>query len=410
MSSTNDRRLTTSSSERLSTIDALRGFALLGILLVHFHFWYSAGPLPAGILSGFQDTGSKIAEFITGKLLTGKFFGIFSFLFGLSFFLQMQSSFNKKTSFVKKYSWRLILLLIIGCIHHEFWMGDILAIYAILGFILLAMRGVSDRVVLIIGLFCAMNFCARLLIVSMHFLQDNNTQVTGDHPDALYYYNTITKGDLLDNFKFNYHILSEKIYYQLFGGRLMMTLGFFLLGMYAGRKKWFQNSTDLSIFKKLFKITSIGILVYLLIIFGFHIIDQKIETDLNSNRNFLFASGIINDIFNVFAVAFYISAFALLFQKKTWNKILNPLSFVGKMALTSYLSQTLFGLLLFYNLGFGLFGKTSPGLNMLIAVGIFIIQVIFSKWWFRHFNYGIVEWLWRSATLWKWQQLRKNPN
>jgi uncharacterized protein len=83
---------------------------------------------------------------------------------------------------------------------------------------------------------------------------------------------------------------------------------------------------------------------------------------------------------------------------------------VGKMALTSYIMQTLFGLLLFYHVGLGMYAKTSPGLNYLIAIGFFVVQVVFSRWYLRYFNFGPLEWLWRSATLLQWQPFLKRPS
>ena len=80
---------------------------------------------------------------------------------------------------------------------------------------------------------------------------------------------------------------------------------------------------------------------------------------------------------------------------------------VGKMALTSYIAQTVFGLLLFYGVGFGLYGKTSPGTNYIIAIGFFVLQVFFSKWYLRYFYFGPLEWLWRSGTYLKWQPFLK---
>ncbi|MES2676145.1 MAG: DUF418 domain-containing protein, partial [Pseudomonadota bacterium] len=86
---------------------------------------------------------------------------------------------------------------------------------------------------------------------------------------------------------------------------------------------------------------------------------------------------------------------------------LSPLANVGKMALTSYLMQTLFGLLLFFSFGLGLFTKTTPAINALISIGIFGLQIIFSHWWLKRFHYGPIEWLWRSATFLKPQKMLK---
>jgi uncharacterized protein len=97
-------------------------------------------------------------------------------------------------------------------------------------------------------------------------------------------------------------------------------------------------------------------------------------------------------------------------MRNRWQAVLYRLVPVGKMALTSYIMQTVFGLLLFYGAGLGLYGKTSPGFNYLIGIAFFFIQVGFSSAWLHYFNYGPLEWLWRSGTYLKWQPLVRKRN
>jgi uncharacterized protein len=92
-------------------------------------------------------------------------------------------------------------------------------------------------------------------------------------------------------------------------------------------------------------------------------------------------------------------------NKERWIKRLAPLANIGKMALTTYLTQSIVGVFLFFHVGFGLFGKTTPAQNIGICIVIFALQMIFSTWWLKKFYYGPVEWLWRSATFLKWQPL-----
>src|SRR3712207_4884416 len=98
---------------RILTVDALRGVALLGIMLAHFIYWYTAGPLPDSVTGKFSDAGTQVASIFTNLFVTGKFFSFFSFLFGLSFFLQMRGADSSK-SFLGRYAWRLALLMVIG--------------------------------------------------------------------------------------------------------------------------------------------------------------------------------------------------------------------------------------------------------------------------------------------------------
>jgi len=97
-----------------------------------------------------------------------------------------------------------------------------------------------------------------------------------------------------------------------------------------------------------------------------------------------------------------------LWLSKTYmEKVLINFSAIGKMALSNYLLQSAIGVMLFYSVGFGLAGDISPAWCYVIGIGIFIFQIIFSKWWLSKFIYGPMEWLWRSATYLKWQAIKK---
>lgn len=129
--------------------------------------------------------------------------------------------------------------------------------------------------------------------------------------------------------------------------------------------------------------------------------------DVKKNLWLMWTAGMLVDIFNSGLTLFYIAGFTLLMYREKWNAFLSPLANVGKMALTSYLMQTLFGLLIFYSFGLGLFTKTTPAINALISLGIFGAQIVFSYWWLTRFHYGPIEWLWRSATFLKPQKMIK---
>eukprot|EP01136_Pigoraptor_vietnamica_P033223 Opistho-1_new@95884 len=150
---------------RIITVDVLRGFALFGILLAHMIFWYSAGPLPGEIFNKYKDIGSQVMPVINDIFISGKFFAFFSFLFGLSFYLQMQSMEKRNDNFVLRYAWRITLLGLIGVVHHAFWRGDILSIYAPLGFLLLPMRTWNNRIILVLGILFALNVPGKLIEV-----------------------------------------------------------------------------------------------------------------------------------------------------------------------------------------------------------------------------------------------------
>ncbi|UJH91394.1 DUF418 domain-containing protein [Antarcticibacterium sp. 1MA-6-2] len=123
--------------------------------------------------------------------------------------------------------------------------------------------------------------------------------------------------------------------------------------------------------------------------------------------SFKWIAAFLFSIYNFAVTIFYITGIALLYRRKFFHSFLKPLETMGKMALTNYLLQTAFGLLLFYNFGFDLFNKSSPSLNVLMAIAVFFLQIKFSQWWLKRFHQGPVEWFWRSLTYFKFSENRK---
>ncbi|MBI1782396.1 MAG: DUF418 domain-containing protein [Sphingobacteriales bacterium] len=402
--------MTAQTSSRIVAVDALRGFALLGIIFAHFIYWYTGAGLPQQVYQMYSDAGSQAVSIINGIFVFGKFFTFFSFLFGLSFFLQMQSLQKKEESFVWRYAWRLAILGVIGLIHHALWRGDILSIYVPLGFILLFVRNISNRLLLIIALLLVFNLPARIMDVIHYFTQK---PPTGNTPpsvgeDAQRYYDVIKSGSFFDMIKNNWQGLSTKFAFQFDSGRIYITLGFFMLGTYVGRKKWFENLTDVKpTIKRICKFSGFITLAPIVIAISLFAANQVLKLGWENNRAMLLLFNFLMDFASTAMTIFYLSGLTMLMYRIRWQKWLFTLSYVGKMALTSYVSQTLFGVLLFYHFGLGLFLKTSPAVNILIGFAVYIIQAIFARWWLSRYNYGPVEWLWRSLTFFRWQPMKK---
>lgn len=371
-------------------------------------YWYTAGPLPQEMYAKYKGIGSQVADVFNNLFLSGKFFAFFSFLFGLSFYLQMRGLESNPRKFTARYAWRLFLLLLIGLVHHALWMGDILSIYAPLGFLLLFLRKLSNRWVVISGIVLALNVPGKIISLIQII---SGVQPKGFADFATLgneYQKVITSGGWFDLLKFNMQNLSTKFDFQVVSGRIYITLGFFLLGMYAGRKKWFETpEASKAVIKKICKRSASLMSIALVLGLGMFIGDMVLKLGWQQNQVAGFIFMILYDVMNAAMVVFFVSGLTLLMYRAKWQNILYPLAPVGKMALTSYITQTVFGLLLFYHVGADVFGKTSPGTNFLMAISFFILQVLFSKWWLRYFNFGVLEWLWRSGTLLKWQPLMK---
>lgn len=397
---------TPAARERLVTVDVLRGFALFGILYAHMVVWYTAGPLPQELFQKFQTLPSGIAFGVNGLFVTAKFFAVFSFLFGLSFTLQIDSYARRGDNVALRFGWRLAVLGLIAAAHHLLWRGDILSIYVPLGFLLILARHLGNRALLVLGTALALNLPTRLLELAALLRTGKVDFIAFDYLQAsAAYFAFVRDSGFADMLAGNLHAVPAKVDYQLSSGRVWITFGFFLLGIRVGRLGWFDRAeASVQAFRAVWKRSWQALLACLamgLVIGG---VAAALSINMPENRGWPFwAVELVFDVFNASFTVFYISGLALLMARPRWAHRLAPLADLGKMALTSYLTQTLVGLLLFYRLGLGLFAQTSPAVNVLICLGVFAGQLAFSRWWLGRFRYGPVEWLWRSATFFKWQ-------
>ncbi len=397
---------------RIDVIDVLRGFTLLGIILVHMSEQYYAGQAP----EQYADFASKglidnIVSGCIGVFVQGKFYMIFSFLFGLSFYLQLSKS-DGSIGFLTRFFWRLLILFGIGFIHHLHYRGDILTIYATLGIGLLLTYRLPDKYLLVVAVLLVLNvpsLLIRLSDVIWNPAKSGNPFMSADQNSLLTYYNTLKSGTYVEILKANYFEFSAKTNFQIESGRAYITMGLFLLGLYAGRKNIFADiESKKSFFKKILKGSSWTLLGCVLFSAAFFGGAQALDIKLSDSLQWM-VGGEVYDIFNAAFAAIYTTAVILLFQKEKWKPRLMHFYAVGRMGLTTYLVQTIFGVLIFFSFGLGLLGEIGAAIAVAIAIGLFIIQIQFSKFWFTYFQYGIFEWLWRSLTYFKIQPMR-NPS
>ena len=397
-------------SVRIEVIDVLRGFTLLGIILVHMTEQYYAGQPPEQYANfAAKGLADQIVSGFIGMFIQGKFYMIFSFLFGLSFYIQLSKS-DGSASFVTRFFWRLLILFAIGFVHHLHYRGDILTIYAMLGAVLLLTYRLPDRYLLIIAVLLVLDvpaFLTRLKDVIWVPATGENPFLNADQTSLLAYYNTVTSGTYFEILKANLADFSTKMNFQVQSGRLYITTGLFLLGLYTGRKNVFEDiESNKPLFKKLLKgslWTLLGCVVFSVAFFG----GAEILGIKTSQQLQWMVGGEVFDVFNAALATIYVTGILLLFQKEKWRPWLMHFYAVGRMGLTTYLMQTLFGVLIFFSFGLGLLGEIGAAVAFSIAIGVYIIQIQFSKLWLTHFQYGIFEWLWRSLTYLKIQPLRK---
>lgn len=387
----------TTSKPRIDTIDVLRGFALAGILYAHMVIWYTGASLPMEVYTKYDSTLDGVAMGIFGALVLGKFFSVFSFLFGLSFHLQLRKR-RSSPAYKFVYLWRLFLLFLIGVVHHIFWRGDILAIYAVLGVMLLFFRKFSSSSLLVISLILITNLPVHLYDVFSAKAFDAQVSLPMKE-EAETYYELVRNADFLTVLRENWNSWSAKIFYQLESGRLLMTFGYFLLGLYAGRTELFTSiGKNLRKFLRWNNFLEKTILILLFAGLFMYINDYVTIPEIYVIPELRWLAAFLFDIYNACLTIFYITGITLLFRNKSFKPILEPLAPMGRMALTNYLLQTAFGLMIFYEFGLGLFDKTSPAMNVILAAGVLFLQIKFSIWWLKRYKHGPVEWVWKSLT------------
>lgn len=397
-------------NDRIQLIDGLRGFALLGIILAHYGGWHAGWSLPQEVSAQYQnDVPTQIVMAFDGIFVTGKFFTFFSFLFGVSFGLMLVRNAENKGKFLVRFAWRITLLGFIGFLHHLHWRGDILSIYALIGYGLLLFVDASNRLILIVAILLVLNIPARLQEAYMTLNHIDTGAMWGDIFDEAgnkRYLELIRRGEYWPFLKDNLVAFPKKMQFQVLSGRLYITFGFFLLGFWFARKGLLQNfGVHRLFFRKTLIYTSSIVLTLVLIAIGLQLSGVFNDSTPPFWLTTLFST--LYDLLNTSMVLFYVAGMSFLFSKESWQKIVEAMAVIGKMALTSYLTQTILAWFVFFGFGLDLLGRISPPIGYLIGIGVFLAQIIFSKFWLNRFYYGPVEWVWRSLTFFKMQPFLK---
>lgn len=390
----------TSQNERLVSLDSIRGFALLGIFLVNMPAFHSPdfirhlytlpehlSPLDQGIRLFFD------------LFIQTKFYTIFSFLFGLGFYIFMHRIEKRGHNMYKLFSRRLCILFVIGLIHLVFlWFGDILHLYALTGFLLILFYKRSNAVILgwafgLLILYYGL-FSLQLLIDPASLLASQTTG-TEKLAEAVQVYQHASYTEWLAyRIKTEVPSILDSIPLQI-----PAILPLFLLGLYAGRRGIFQDVARNRIVVKRIWAASFLLSVPLTIWAAL------VHTGFFGGTIQPFLQDITISLNGLPICFFYMSSLVLLLDKKHWQKWLRPLSFTGQMALTNYLLQTILSLGIIF--GLGLFNRMSLAAGLLLCLVLYAGQAYFSSFWLKRYYFGPAEWLWRTLTYGRMQPFRR---
>lgn len=386
---------------RLDVVDAMRGFALLAIVLLHnlehYNLYYIPTDAPAW-LTALDGQMWSTAFF----LMAGKAYATFSLLFGFSFFVQMRNERERGGDFRARFAWRMFLLFLFAQLHSLFYNGDILLLYAVVGLVLIPVSGLSSRTVLTLAVICLLQpfEWGRAIYAAINpdvaYTQtwgaygeiSNAMNISGNFREVLK--TNIWEGQLYSNL------------WQVQNGRLFQSAGLFMLGMLAGRHELFVKSAE-SI-KQWVKI-----LVWAAVaIMPLYVLKGYIPEIIDNASVVLPINIALPSLYNTAFMLFLVSGFTLLwFYRETGYQLQRVLVPYGRMSLTNYITQSVLGAMIYYGYGMGLYKSTGATATLIIGFTIFAVQLAFSRWWLARHKQGPLEWLWKQGT-WIGRNKRNN--
>jgi uncharacterized protein len=401
-------------SDRHVILDILRGFAIFGILMVNMQIFYRPTSMMLVGYTGSADTTGLVSEAFIKFFFEGKFYVLFSLLFGYGFWIFLNKKASDEQHIIPIFRRRLFILLLIGIAHVVLlWPGDILVYYALFGFLLLLFRKKSDRGLVKWAIWLALvPVILSVMMFLMFFLASMNPE-----SKAAFESNVTERMGLLTAFISQaYEIYTNGSFFEIVSVRLReyqfllpgifffypVVLAMFLLGLWAARRDLLIRYRDhISFFQKS---------LWVSLVFGVPASSAYVYSYFTAEAGgadpVSFIATLTHTAGGFFMSLFYVSAIILLYHKGKLS-IGRYLAPVGRMALTNYLLQSLICTTLFLSYGFGLFGQITVLQGILLSILIFGLQIPFSMWWLDRYTYGPAEWLWRSLTYLKWQPLKK---
>ncbi|MFC3155041.1 DUF418 domain-containing protein [Gilvimarinus japonicus] len=395
--------------KRISALDALRGFALLGIIVMHMlqQFGYRLAPSAEEILP-YPHMDAAV-QWIGSNLVMGRFINIFAFLFGMSLFIQMDKAAQKGIDFRGRFVWRMLLLMFFGLLCHSFYSVEIISVYGLFGILLLTLYRVKSWVLLLL--------CAALVLGAPRIAQvyhhnqqlpeqaslteratDTEPQARRSPPEH------IANPSFINSAKHNYaERLEGKLNYQFgFIGRGYVTFALFILGLLVGRSRFLERA---QYHRRQLLLIFLGFTAATAAITALHAVMPEQNTRVFFRAEGVHLSGglvlaqTLNDLSLITFSGALVSGFLALYYSERISRYLQLLAPYGRVALTNYIMQGVIGCILFAPWALG-YTFSAWGAFALVILGlvIYIAQGIFSYIWLKHYLYGPLEWLWRSGT------------
>lgn len=373
-------------SGRIAAVDSIRGVALAGIVVGNV-MWFSGYAVASDAARDALGTGSidRAVAFATHWLVDGKFYALFSLLFGVGFSMLVASAEAQRLRVSSVVGRRLVALAVIGFAHALLlWFGDIISLYAVAAVPLLFVRRWPTRQLL--GL-ASISLVAPLVVSVGQWLlyggasSSSVVAESGHGPAALL--GAFSGGDYLQSLRANAAFWSERWVLALYSSRLVRIFGFFVLGVAAARSLPAANVRPPSWLWPLAIVSNLALALL-----------SDVPTRPPS------VMGLLHD--TAYAVA--LPSGCLLYALLLWRwasrggAVARAFAAAGRLSLTHYLGQSLVMAIVFYGWGFGYWGRVGAADAVALALGLVAVQVWLSRAWLRHFGQGPMERLLRAAT------------
>ena len=379
-------------NSRIEVVDALRGFAVMAIILVHNleHFIFPVYPDSS---PGWLNALDQGIFNVTFSLFAGKAYAIFALLFGFTFYIQTNNQRKVGKDFGYRFLWRMVLLVGFATLNAAFFpAGDVLLLFAVVSLVLFLTRNWSDRAILItsiVFLLQPVEWCHYVAGLFCPGYQLPDLKVGEMYAEVAEY----TKAGDLGAFLLGNITLGQKasLLWAVNAGRFFQTAGLFLLGFYIGRRQWFAVSEGNS--RRWVKILAVSAVAFAplytlreLVMQGDDIVRQTVGTVFDMWQKLAFTLVLV-------------SSFVLLYQRKAFSAKVSGLRFYGKMSLTNYITQSVMGAVVYFPIGFYLAPYCGYTVSLLIGIFTFLLQVRFCKWWLSRHRQGPLERVWHK---WTW--------
>lgn len=374
-------------TRRIEVVDAMRGFAILCILLLHSsnHFLYDVMPENS---TNLMDLFNKITKQVLYFLFEGKAFGIFAILFGFTYGIQYSRSEEKGEEFRYRFLWRMLLLAVFGFINAAFFSGgDPLVFMAIVAIILPLISGLKAKIKILIAIVLFLQPLELYKTVSLWLNPDYQSTNYTEH-----YYNMlkpfVSEGNFIEMVYCNITTgIKACLAWALEYGRVSQTPVLYIVGFLLCRHGLFSDIKN-RFWNKLAIVT----LITTPVLFIFRL------TDILAEQSSQYIHIALNMWYNLSFMFLLVALFVIAFRTDLFKSLTTLLQVYGKMSLTNFILQSVICTFLFYPFGLNLSLYCGVFVSVLIGIAIAIVQIIFTIWWLRRHRQGPFEYLWHKAT------------